>query len=89
MADTIKKLYDGEYYAVDSALPDNTDIMALRGLIDCKWNYFADMLPVNEQEDFEALQMMIAELEDKYNFAFFSEGIKLGLSLMSEAISSK
>ena len=44
---------------------------------------------INEQEDFEALQMMIAELEDKYNFAFFSEGIKLGLSLMSEAISSK
>ena len=37
------------------------------------------------EHDFEALQLMISELEDKYNFAFFSEGIKVGISLMSEA----
>lgn len=89
MADTIKKLYDGEYYAVESALPDNPDILVLKGMIGRKWDYFANMLPVNEQDDFESLQLMITELEDKCNFAFFSEGIKLGLSLMSEAVSSK
>ncbi|MBR4882930.1 MAG: hypothetical protein IKU18_03530 [Bacteroidales bacterium] len=85
MSDMIKKLYDGEYYAVESALPDNSDCAVLLNMIKRKWDYFSDMLPVNEQDDFEALQLMISELEDKYNFAFFSEGIKVGISLMSEA----
>ena len=85
MSDMIKKLYDGEYYAVESALPDNSDCVVLLNMIKRKWDYFSDMLPVNEQDDFEALQLMISELEDKYNFAFFSEGIKVGISLMSEA----
>ena len=85
MSDMIKKLYDGEYYAVESALPGDSDCTVLLNMIKRKWDYFSDMLPVNEQDDFEALQLMISELEDKYNFAFFSEGIKVGISLMSEA----
>lgn len=84
MSNVVKKLYDGRYYPIETAFPQDIDFKSLRTMIERKWNYFSEILPESEQDNFESLHMMIVEMEDKINFAFFSEGLKLGLSLMGE-----
>ncbi len=80
----LERLYDGDYSPCDSIKIDDEKYFELSDKADKEHQFFKQFIPLEYQKRYEQLPGLFFEINHRYEYIYYKEGLSAGLDIKKE-----